>query len=112
MAEELKTKHTFEDLVKELDKLWEMPEDTFHTSEGKVYLNVGGDNEKYAKMQALCELAECLCDDFLITDKGQPWWDNIRKLEEHGYRVRCTEKDSFGWLGAAVDKDRRSLFFG
>jgi len=111
MAEKLETKNTVEDLIAELDKLWAMPKENFHESEGIIYLNVGGDEQKYAKMQELCDAALCLCDDFLI-EKGSPNWVNVRILKEHGYNVRCTDRDSFGWLSAAVEKDGRSLFFG
>lgn len=104
-------KFTIENLVAELDRLWAMPDETYHDSNGRIYMNVGGDQAKYEAMQELTDTALTMCDRLLI-EKGRPNWENIRKLEASGYTVRCTEKDSFGWLGAAIDKSRRSLYFG
>lgn len=103
--------HTIQDLVAELDKLWAMPEETFHNDGSRIYLNVGGEQKKYETMAEICSTAECLCDELLIT-KGGPNWDNINVLKTSGYSVRCTERDSFGWLGAAIDKGNRTLYFG
>lgn len=105
-------KYTIEDLVTELDRLWAMPDETYYEDQnGRIYMNAGGSQEKYEAMEKLTGEAALMCDVLLI-NKGGPNWENIKKLEASGYTVRCTEKDSFGWLGAAIDKGRKSLYFG
>jgi hypothetical protein len=50
----------------------------------------------------------------LITDNGNPNWDNINKLKEYGYNVRRGDGDSFGWLTGIISKQNNDqiLIFG
>ena len=63
--------------------------------------------------EAVTETVEGLCYEFLITSEGRPNWSNIRTLEQHGYEVYPTERDSFGWLCACLEVDDTTfVYFG
>jgi hypothetical protein len=55
---------------------------------------------------------EGMCCGVLIASGGQPNWEYISKLKAEGFKVYPTEKDSFGWLGAAVRTNKGVIFFG
>jgi len=66
--------------------------------------------DKYIVDDEESSLAD-LCS-VLITEGGRPDYDYISKLKAAGFDVFPTEKDSFGWLGAAVRTNKGLIFFG
>jgi hypothetical protein len=55
---------------------------------------------------------DAISQEVLITSEGKPNWEYIGKLKAEGFNVFVTEKDSFGWLGAAVRTQKGLIFFG
>lgn len=53
-----------------------------------------------------------ICNRLLITENGDCNWANHRQLENHGYRVRAGERDSFGWLSGRVCHKDFEVYFG
>ena len=103
-------------LVNELNRLWSRIETEGAPLQpngfGGLDLNVDDDPVRQHLMSSICSTAESLCSAYLIADDGQPNWQNINTLHNYGYSVNPTEKDSFGWLGAVVEKDGKCLHFG
>lgn len=54
-----------------------------------------------------------IADRFLITDKGEPEFDEIDRLfKEYGYFVYPGERDSFGWVTACIQTKKGIIVFG
>lgn len=109
---------TVADLAAEFDRIASMPDETFFSDGVKLHMNSyvtddpsEEDDAKYEALQELtCDLV-CGADDLLIT-KGECNWANISALEKLGYKVYPTEKDSFGWLCAAIEKNGHVVTYG
>lgn len=104
---------TVDTLIKKLDALWAMDAAIFPERENgyQVVLNIDQNSPLASEYPNESEIPYECCD-VLITEGGKPDWDNIKILGDHGYEVYCTERDSFGWLGAAISKDDKVLYFG
>lgn len=49
----------------------------------------------------------------LITDKGEPEFDEMDKLyKEHGYFIYPGERDRFGWVTACLQTKKGVIVFG
>lgn len=83
-------------------------DDMYDTEDSHTVTNLSGD--KYIE-DTESEL-DLLCMEVLIGNDGQPNYYYIQKLKLHGFNVFATEKDSFGWLGAAVRTNKGLIFFG
>ena len=54
-----------------------------------------------------------IADRFLITDKGEPEFDEMDRLfKEHGYLVYPGERDRFGWVTACIQTKKGIIVFG
>lgn len=62
--------------------------------------------------KALLTDIDSMADDVLITDTGQPNYDNIAKMKQAGFRVGPGEKDSFGWLSGIITTKVGKITFG
>lgn len=51
-------------------------------------------------------------DELLVTDQGQPNWDNINLVRKAGFDVHAGEKDSFGWLSGVIETKFGRIVFG
>lgn len=49
----------------------------------------------------------------LITDKGEPEFDEMDRLyNEHGYFIYPGERDQFGWVTACLQTKKGTIVFG
>lgn len=54
-----------------------------------------------------------IADRLLITDKGEPAFDEIDRLyKEHGYFIYPGERDRFGWVTAFLQTKKGFIVFG
>jgi hypothetical protein len=54
-----------------------------------------------------------IAERFLITDNGEPVFDEIDRLyKEHGYFVFPGERDRFGWVTACIQTKKGIIVFG
>jgi len=61
----------------------------------------------------LIDEIEFIATRLLITDKGQPDFDQIDRLyDEFGYFVVPGERDSFGWVTACIQTKKGFIVFG
>lgn len=61
----------------------------------------------------LIDEIQFIADRFLITDKGEPEFDEMDRLyKEHGYFVFPGERDRFGWVTACIQTKKGIIVFG
>ena len=48
----------------------------------------------------------------LITDRGGCDWNNIKKLNNAGFKVFAIEQDSFGWLIGGIRTNKGVIMYG
>lgn len=87
-----------EKLLEVLEKLYADPDAICVVEDGRLYFDTDIQG-------TLAYEATSLCNEELITDRGQCNINNIGILRRSGYKVFALEKDSFGWLIGGIRKD-------
>lgn len=84
-------------------------------SDSPKYLNDSSDNFRENASEQLKELVSevlTLADGELITNEGNPNFDNHRILATNGFEVTCGERDSWGWLTGVIHLKQFRLVYG
>lgn len=98
--------------LKELDDFFGKPENKKFLSPDSKFIDYTVVECDTSDLQQRLDAVDELANEVLIDGNGGCRWNAHAELSNHGFPVRCGERDSFGWLTGIIGGKNFDFVYG